>query len=93
MNIDKGYVTLGELAKELNIGSATIRQHLYHNRGGIAEGATKYMNRQTGDYLLNVNSVLNFIYWLRGHGRKITHENMDKVEAQLTAWQRENENA
>jgi phage antirepressor YoqD-like protein len=86
MKISDGSVTLTELAKELGVGSATLRQHLYKNKGGIADNANKFMGRKTGDFLLDVHSVLTFVEWARGKSRKMTEENLNRVETEIRAW-------
>jgi hypothetical protein len=86
MDIIDGSVRLSDLAKELNIGSANIRQHVYKNRGGLGDNANKFGNRKTGDFMLDVHSVLGFIEWARGKARKISEENLNKVEAEIRAW-------
>lgn len=86
MQIIEGSVTLSELARELHIGSATLRQHIYKNRGGLADNISKFGDRKTGDYLVDIHSVLTFIEWARGKARKISEENLSKVEEEIRTW-------
>jgi len=74
-----GKIRLTELASELGVTSSALRQHL-KNKSPLGEGATKFGNRQTGDYLLSIGSVLDFIGWARGKGRKLKVETLDRVE-------------
>lgn len=73
---------LSDLAHELKVTPSAIRQHL-SNKSGLGQGAEKFGARQTGDYLLNIQSVLNFLNFLKLKGRKVKMEDILRVEEGL----------
>jgi hypothetical protein len=75
-------VRLTDLAKELKVTSSAIRQHL-HNKSGLGESAEKWGNHRTDDYLLPIDSVLNFLTWLKMKAKKVKMEDILRVEQEL----------
>jgi hypothetical protein len=85
MNLINGKIRLIELAKLLGLESATIRQHLYKNHGGIAEDHEKLGDRLTGDHLLSIDSTLTFLGWLKAKGRKVNLEQIEFLENEINS--------
>jgi len=77
MNYIEGKVRLSDLAEELGVSSAAIRQHLANPKTKLAINSTKLLDRKTGDTLLDKESVLNFLSWLKFHSRKIRKETIN----------------
>lgn len=77
-----GRVRLSELAQSLGVTNSALLQHLKNN-SGLGDGAVKLGNMQTGDYLLSIDSVLNFILWARRRGRKLDMETLDRVQGEV----------
>ena len=75
-------IRLSDLAIELKITSSAVRQHLL-NKSGLGEGAEKWGNHRTDDYLLPISSVLNFLDWLKVKARKVKMDDIIRVEEQL----------
>lgn len=75
-------VRLTDLAKELRVTSSAIRQHL-QNQSGLGEGAEKWGEHKTDDYLLPIDSVLHFLDWLKIKAKKIKMDDILRVEEML----------
>lgn len=70
---------LTDLAHSLRITPSAVRQHLI-NKSPLGEGAEKFGDRQTGDFLLSIDSVLLFLDWIRVKGRKVKLEDIERTK-------------
>lgn len=75
-------IRLTELAEELGVSSSALRQHLT-NKSPLKEGAEKMGEHVTDDFLLTIDSVSNFLNWLKIKGRKVQMETILKVEEMI----------
>ena len=75
-------IRLSDLAVELNVTSSALRQHL-KNKSPLGLGAKKFGGRSTGDYLLSIDSTLQFLEWLKLKAKKVKMEDILKVEDML----------
>ena len=83
MQLYDNKIRLTDLANELKISSSALRQHL-KNKSPLKEGAEKFGHRLTDDYLLDINSTLKFLDWLRLKGRKVKMEDIQRIYEELT---------
>ncbi len=83
MEIINGKILLSELAKALNVTSSALIQHLKNN-SGLGAGAVKFGGTQTGNYLLSIDSIFQFLNWARSKAKKIDIDTIIKVEAEIT---------
>lgn len=82
MNTINGKIRLTELANELKVTSSALRQHLT-NKSPLKVGAEKLGVHQTDDFLLTIDSVSNFLNWLKVKGRKVKMEDILRVEESI----------
>lgn len=82
MQLLNGKIRLNDLANSLGITSSAVRQHLT-NKSPLGKGAQKLDDRLTSDYLLSIDSVLQFLDWLVAKGRKVSYATIDKTRAEI----------
>ncbi len=79
MELINGKIRLTDLAKELGVTSQNLRLSL-KNKSGLGEGVTKLGSSILSDYLLTIDSTLNFINWSYNNGKKLDYETLHRVE-------------
>lgn len=85
MKLTFGKIRLTDLAHALEITPPALRQHVYKNNGGIAKDLSKVDETQTSDILLSIDSVSNFLIWLKARGRRVKLEKIEQLENELTS--------
>lgn len=75
-------IRLNDLAAKLGIGGANLRYHVRF-KDRLGEGAEKIGNKQTGDFLIPLETALNFISWAHANGRNYDYDTLVKVEEEL----------
>jgi hypothetical protein len=86
METINGKIKLTDLAHWLKITPSAVRQHLT-NKSPLGAGAEKFGERQTGDYLLSIDSVLAFLDWITAKGRKVKIEDVEKTRNEINTIQ------
>lgn len=68
-------IRLTDLAEALGVTPQSIRNHLKNPRTGLHGNKTG--GRQTGEYLLPIDSVRTYLNWLTVYGKQVKFENIE----------------
>lgn len=82
MELVNDKIRLGDLAKALNVTNQSLRNHLKNN-SGLGQGAEKDKGSLTGDWLLSIDSVINYINWSFSHRKQVDVEALTTVQKEL----------
>jgi hypothetical protein len=82
MELTDGRIKLTSLAAEFGVTPQALRNHL-KNSSGLGVNAIKLNGKLTGEYLLSIDSVLNFIHWSYSNGRKLNLGLLERVEKEI----------
>lgn len=83
MKLIDGRIRLNDLAAALGVTGQSLRNHL-KNESGLGDKATKFGSGLTGDYLLSIDSVLNYLDWAYSHSKKLNYDTIKNVETEIT---------
>lgn len=83
MQVIDGRIRLSELAQRLGVTNQSLRNHL-KNESGLGIDAVKFGNTLTGDYLLSIDSIRQYITWAYSHSKKLNFAILNEVEKEIT---------
>lgn len=83
MDLVDGKIKLTELAVKFNVTPQALRNHVKNDYTSLGVGAIKLNGKQTGEFLLSIDSVLKFIQWLKSNGRRVNFGVLEKVEKEI----------
>lgn len=78
MNLINGKIRLSDLAHRLGVTNQSLRNHL-KNGSGLGVGAAKFGAEVTSDYLLSIDSVINYLEWSFTHSKKLKFNTISDV--------------
>lgn len=82
MKVLDGRVRLNDLAAALGVTGQSLRNHL-RNESGLGDNAVKFGSGVTGDYLLSIDSILNYLNWAYSHSKKLDYDTIKAVELEV----------
>jgi transcriptional antiterminator len=83
MDLIDGKIKLTELAARFNVTPQALRNHIKNKNTSLGTDAVKLNDKQTGDFLLSIDSVLKFITWLKSNGRRVNYGTLEKIEKEI----------
>ena len=79
LQLINGKIKLTSLARSLKVSSTAMRFNLV-NGSGLGKNAEKLGMHETADWILDKESVMTYLRWLRGKKKRIKQEDIERVE-------------
>jgi hypothetical protein len=85
MQFINGKILLSELADELGVTHTALLQQLGADHpGGLGVGAKKFDGTATSNWMLTIDSTINYLNWAKTKSRKIDKGKISELENKLS---------